>query len=141
MNRDELMTILPHRPPMLLIDEAHLDGDTSVGTYTVRGDEYFLQGHFPGQPIVPGVILCEMMAQSSCVLMADALSGKLALFAGIEKVRFRRPVVPGDTVVFTCHQLSSKGPFHFMEGTGKVGDEVCVTGQLSFALVDPKAGE
>jgi len=137
MNRDELMTVLPHRPPMLLVDEAHVEGDTAVGSYTVRGDEFFLQGHFPEYPIVPGVMLCEMMGQTSCVLMADQIRGKTTLFAGLDKVRFRRPVRPGDTVTFVSRQTGTKGPFHFIEGTGRVGDEVCVTAQLSFALVDP----
>jgi len=136
MDRQELMTILPHRPPMLLVDEAHMEGDTAVGTYTVRGDEFFLQGHFPGQPTVPGVILCEMMGQTSCVLMADQIKGKLTLFAGLDKVRFRRTVQPGDTITFTTRQTGSKAMFHFVEGTGKVGGEVCVTAELSFALVE-----
>jgi len=145
MNRQELMSILPHRPPMLLVDEAHIDvrRDASgeyaiaVGSYAVRGDEFFLQGHFPGQPVVPGVILCEMMGQTSCVLMADGIAGKTTLFAGLDKVRFRRTVVPGDTVVFTSRQTAAKGAFHFIEGIGTVGDVVCVTAELSFALVDP----
>ena len=141
MNREELMEILPHRPPMLLVDEAHIEGETAVGTYTVRGDEFFLQGHFPGQPIVPGVILCEMMGQTSCVLVADQIKGKTTLFAGLEKVRFRRTVQPGDTITFTTRQTGSKAMFHFIEGTGKVGDEVCVTAELSFALVDKQGGK
>lgn len=146
MNQQELMAVLPHRPPMLLVDEAHVETradesgeyDVAVGSYTVRGDEFFLQGHFPGQPIVPGVILCEMMGQTSCVLMADQLAGKTTLFAGMDKVRFRRTVMPGDTVVFTSRQLSSKGVFHFIEGIGRVGDDICVTAELSFALVNAK---
>ena len=77
MNRDEIKTILPHREPMLLLDEAVLTGDgMAEAKYTVRGDEFFLQGHFPDNPIVPGVIQCEMMAQASCVLFADALKEK-----------------------------------------------------------------
>jgi len=136
MDRQELKAVLPHREPMLLVDEAHVEGDAAIGQYTVRGDEFFLQGHFPGRPIVPGVILCEMMGQTSCVLMADQVAGKTTLFAGLDKVRFRRPVTPGDTVVFTSRHLASKGIFHFIEGTGRVGDEVCVTAELSFALVD-----
>ena len=78
MNRDEIMKILPHRDKMLLLDEAENRDGTSVGHYTVRGDEFFLQGHFPGHPIVPGVILCEILAQSACVLMQDVMQdGKL----------------------------------------------------------------
>ncbi|MDR0488671.1 MAG: 3-hydroxyacyl-ACP dehydratase FabZ [Propionibacteriaceae bacterium] len=135
MNREEIKGVLPHREPMLLVDEAHRESDESVGSYTVRGDEYFLQGHFPGNPVVPGVILCEMMAQSGCVLFSDALAGKTPYFSGLDKVRFKRTVVPGDTVVFRCRVTATKGPFYFLSGTGYVADEVCVTAEMSFALV------
>ena len=78
MTKEEIMQILPHRDDMLLLDEVSMDGSDAVGHYRVRGDEFFLRGHFPGNPIVPGVILCEILAQSACVLMKDAMAeGKL----------------------------------------------------------------
>ncbi|MCL2029978.1 MAG: 3-hydroxyacyl-ACP dehydratase FabZ [Oscillospiraceae bacterium] len=137
MNRDEIKAILPHREPMLLLDRAELDAEgRALGFYTVRGDEWFLQGHFPGNPIVPGVIQCEMMAQSCCLLLADQVKGKLPLFTGLDKVRFKRPVVPGDTLEFVCSGTGGKGPFRFAEGTGSVGGKLCVKASMSFALVE-----
>ena len=95
MNREELKNILPHREPMLLVDNVEVDGDWVNATYTVKGDEHFLQGHFPGMPVVPGVILCEIMAQSCCLLISDLLKENLPLYAGIDKARFKHPAVPG----------------------------------------------
>ena len=97
MNQKEIMKILPHRDAMLLLDEAESRDGEAVGRYHVRGDEFFLQGHFPGNPVVPGVILCEILAQSACVLMRDAMTeGKLPVYTGLNHVKFRSPVKPGD---------------------------------------------
>ncbi|MBQ7948520.1 MAG: 3-hydroxyacyl-ACP dehydratase FabZ [Clostridia bacterium] len=139
MNREEIKEILPHREPMLLVDEAYANEDgTSTGIYNVRGDEFFLQGHFPENPIVPGVILCEMAAQSSCLLMADKVKGKATLYAGMNNVKFKNPVRPGDRVEFTCSHIRSLGPFHFIKAEGKVNGKLAVSGEFSFALVDPE---
>ena len=139
MNREEIKQILPHREPMLLVDEAYANEDgTSTGIYNVRGDEFFLQGHFPDNPIVPGVILCEMAAQSSCLLMADKVKGKATLYAGMNNVKFKNPVRPGDRVEFTCEHIRSIGPFHFIKAVGKVNGKLAVSGEFSFALVDPE---
>ena len=108
MNREELKKILPHREPMLLVDEAYLNEDgTATGYYNVRGDEYFLQGHFPGNPIVPGVIQCEIMAQSACVLFADKMAngGVIPVYTGLDKVRFRNMVKPGDRILLCSDGL------------------------------------
>ena len=89
MNREEIKQFLPHREPMLLVDEMVVNEDgTVVGKYHVRGDEFFLQGHYPGNPVVPGVILCEIMGQSSSLLVKDYLKGKTPYFTGIDKTRF-----------------------------------------------------
>lgn len=136
MNREDIKKILPHREPMLLVDEAFKNEDGTVtGRYNVRGDEFFLQGHFPDNPIVPGVMLCEMAAQSSCMLMAESVKGKTTLYAGMNNVKFKNPVRPGDCVEFTCTHIRSMGPIHFIKAVGHVGDKLCLSGEFSFALV------
>ena len=136
MNREELKEILPHREPMLLIDEAERQEDgTAIGRYTVRGDEFFLQGHFPGMPVVPGVIQCEMMAQTCCVLLVEAVKGHTPLYTGLDKVRFKGQVKPGDTIVFHCSATGQRGPFCFAKGEGRVNGKLVVKGDLSFAIV------
>ena len=135
MTKDEIMEILPHREDMLLLDEASLDGADAVGHYHVRGDEFFLRGHFPGNPVVPGVILCEILAQSACVLMKDAmLDGKLPVYTGLNNVKFRSPVRPGDTIETRCRIKRAKHPFYFAEGTVSVEGKTCVSAEFSFAI-------
>lgn len=135
MTKDEIMEILPHREDMLLLDEVSLDGGDAVGHYHVRGDEFFLRGHFPGNAIVPGVILCEILAQSACVLMKDAmLSGKLPVYTGLNNVKFRSPVRPGDTMETRCRIKRAKHPFYFAEGTVSVEGRICVSAEFSFAI-------
>ncbi len=137
MNREELMKILPHREAMLLLDEAKEQDGEAVGHYTVRGDEFFLKGHFPGNPIVPGVILCEILAQTACVLLqekAEGQSGKTPMYTGLDQVRFKSPVRPGDTVETRCRIVRKKHPFYFAEGTVSVDDRLCVSARFSFAM-------
>ena len=135
MNRDEIMTILPHREEMLLLDDVSERDGEAVGHYHVRGDEFFLRGHFPGNPIVPGVILCEILAQSACVLLKDQMCrGALPVYTGLNNVRFRAPVRPGDVIETRCRITRAKHPFYFAEGTVKVADRLCVSGEFSFAI-------
>ena len=136
-NQDALKSILPHREPMLLVEEVRMEGDTAFGRYRVRGDEWFLRGHFPGHPVVPGVILCEMMAQTACVLLADIAAGKTPFFTGFDKIRFKNPVEPGQVFESECRIIKNKGPVYFAEGVGTVGGKVCVKGIFSFALMEP----
>ena len=94
-----------------------------------------MQGHFPGNPIVPGVILCEILAQSACVLLEDVMSeGRIPVYTGLDKVRFRNPVHPGDTIETQCKIKRAKHPFYFEEGTASVNGRVCVSAEFSFAV-------
>lgn len=136
MDREQLKSVLPHREPMLLIDEVALCGEVSVAKYTVRGDEFFLQGHFPGQPVVPGVILCEMMGQSTCLLFEADKRGLIPYFAAMNHVRFKSKVVPGDTVVFKSRMVTQKNMIYVVKSAGYVGDALCVSGELTFVLAE-----
>ncbi len=135
MNKEEIMKILPHRDHMLLLDEITEQDGTAAGRYTVRGDEFFLQGHFPGNAVVPGVILCEILAQSACILLKDSMTdGALPVYTGLNNVKFRSPVKPGDTVETSCRIIRAKHPFYFAEGNVKVGQRLCVSAEFSFAI-------
>ena len=141
MNQQEIQQFLPHRPPMLLLDEVQATGaETAQGGYFVRGDEAFVQGHFPGNPVVPGVVLCEIIAQTAGVLVRDELQkGRTPLFVGIEGVRFRRMVKPGDAVRTTCRLLRKAGSLIRITGEATVEDEVCCKGEFLLMLTQPEA--
>lgn len=135
MNQQEIMKILPHRDNMLLVEESEMLGEnTARGTYTVKGDEFFLQGHFR-QPRGAGVILCEMMGQASCCLLADKVSDCTPYFTKMDKVKFKNPVRPGDTLESVCTLTKNRGAFYFIDAKGYVDGKLCVAAQLSFALV------
>lgn len=135
MDREEIKQVIPHREPMLLVDEADIVNGEAIARYTVREDEFFTRGHFPSNPIVPGVILCEMMAQGSALLLKDELDGKLALYAGVDGARFKRQVKPGDTVVTRAKITGRKGPLVVVEAEATVEGTMCCKGKLSFMLV------
>ena len=144
MDREEIKTFLPHRDPMLLIDSVERETvtdangnqiDYAVGTYHVRGDEFFMQGHFPDYPVVPGVILCEMMAQSCALLLGDEIKSKRPFYTGIDNVRFKNQVRPGDTLVIRSVITDRRQSLVFAKSEIKVDGKICCRGSLSFALI------
>jgi len=137
MTKDEIKTILPHREPMLLVEELKQEGDFALGKYQVKGDEWFLQGHFPEAPVVPGVILCEILAQTVAILLQDKMTvGQVPMYTSMKEVRFKAPVKPGDLFQTKCRITRAKHPFYFAEGEGFVGDTLCVKSTFSFAITE-----
>lgn len=134
MNREEIQQIVPHREPMLFVDSIETQGEECVAQYTIRPDEFFTQGHFPGNPVVPGVILCEIMAQGSTLLLQSELENHLALYAGLDNVHFKRVVRPGDTVETHAKLLAKRGPLVMIDAVATVNGELCCKGKLSFML-------
>lgn len=144
MTQEEIKTFLPHREPMLLVDSLEEEIVTNdngevtryaIGVYHVRGDEFFLQGHFPDYPVVPGVILCEMMAQSCALLLGDELKEKRPLYTGIDKVRFKYQVRPGDTIVLRSTITEHRRGLVLAKAEATVDGKLCCRGNLSFMLV------
>lgn len=136
MDRDELKKYLPHREPMLLVDEMIMDAEgVAHSKYRIREDEFFCQGHFPGNPLVPGVMLCEIMAQSCALLVKDEIVGKTTLYSGIDNVRFKNPVRPGDLCEITARLNGKRANMFFCEAELRVEGKLCCKGNLSFALV------
>ncbi len=136
MNKEEIKKILQHRDDMLLIDEAEIVDGKAHAKRKITGEEFFLRGHFPGNPVVPGVILCEILAQSTCVLLADTMDDSVTpYFSGLNNVKFKHPVKPGDTVETECEITRAKGVFYFASGKGFVDGKLCVSADFSFALV------
>jgi len=143
LGRREIEEIIPHREPFLLLDEVTeiVPGRKVVARKLVREDEWFLAGHFPGRPIMPGVLMVEAMAQAGAVavLSQEENRGKLALFAGIDDVRFKRLVEPGDELELTCEIERLRGPVGRGKATATVDGELAVRGTLMFAVTDEGA--
>jgi 3-hydroxyacyl-[acyl-carrier-protein] dehydratase len=139
----EIMATIPHRYPFLLVDRiVEVEpGTRAVGIKNVSANEWFFEGHFPGNPIMPGVLIIEALAQVGAVaaLSAPANRGKLGLFAGIDKVRFRRLVIPGDQLRLDVHLDRVRASVGKATAIATVDGETAAEGQLTFAIVDAGA--
>lgn len=135
----EIAEILPHRYPFALVDRI-LDfepGQWAIGRKCVSMDEPFFQGHFPGNPIMPGVLIMEALAQVGAVsvLSMPENKGKIVVFGGIKKARFKKQVVPGDVLTLSCEMTTMKGPLGIGEVKATVDGAIAAQGEISFAIV------
>jgi 3-hydroxyacyl-[acyl-carrier-protein] dehydratase len=145
MNIQEIMRILPHRYPFLLLDRIVelRPGKMAVGIKNISINEPYFAGHFPGQPIMPGVMMIEAMAQvGACALLADELfQGQLAYLAGVDRICFKRLVIPGDTLTIRTELNNIKGKIGKGKGEVKVDQQVVCAGEFIFALTPREVGQ
>jgi len=138
LGRAEIEEILPHREPFLLIDEVLelTPGSGAVARKHVRDDEWYLAGHFPRRPVMPGVLIVEALAQTGAVavLSEEENRGRIALFAGIDDCRFKRVVEPGDTLELRCELEKVRGPIGRGKAEARVAGQVACRATLTFAV-------
>ena len=139
LNKEEIKKIIPQREPFLMIDEVedYIPGESAIAYKNVSEDEYYFKGHFPGNPIMPGVLIVESLAQTGAVaiLSMEENQGKNALFGGIDKIRFKKQVVPGDRLKLEVKIIKKKGPIGVGEAIATVDGKVVAKGELTFAIV------
>ena len=138
IEHQEILNIIPHRYPFLFVDKVEIVdiGLKAVGYKNVTINEYFFQGHFPNMPVMPGVIIVETMAQVGAVILLsdERFAGKTPYFAGINKVRFKRKVVPGDTLRMEVEIVKLRGSIGIGQGKAFVGEELACEGEFLFAI-------
>ena len=144
LNILEIMKLLPHRYPMLLVDRIleFEDGKRIVGLKNVSANEQFFQGHFPGNPVMPGVLIVEAMAQCCAVLFLKDIEDrdkKLFLFGGVDKARFRKPVIPGDQLIMECTVLQKRASTVRMRGEAKVDGAIVAEAEMMSVMTERPA--
>ncbi len=136
----EIKRLLPHRYPFLLVDRVIeiTPGQSAKGYKNLTANEQFFEGHFPFKPIMPGVLMVEALAQMACLAMLtkEEFKHKLGVFTGIEGIKFRQMVVPGDRLDMEVELIKLKGPIGKIRGIAKVGDKVACEGEISFAMIE-----
>lgn len=139
LNKEEIKNIIPQREPFLMIDEVeeYVQGESAIAYKNVNEQEWYFKGHFPGNPIMPGVLIAESLAQTGAVaiLSMDENKGKNALFGGIDKMKFKRKVVPGDRLKLEVKIIKRKGPIGVGEAIATIDEKIVAKGELTFALV------
>lgn len=138
LNIQQIMEILPHRPPFLLVDRIVEcePGRSAKGVKCVSMNEPFFPGHFPGQPIMPGVLILEALAQTGAVaaLSLPENRGRLAVFGGVKNCRFKKPVTPGDVLELSCELVERRGPIGYGKAVARVGGKIAAQAELTFVI-------
>lgn len=140
LNKEEIKKIIPQREPFLMIDEVeeYTPGESAIAYKNVDENEWYFKGHFPGNPIMPGVLITESLAQTGAVaiLSMEENQGKNALFGGIDKMKFKKMVIPGDRLKLEVRIIKKKGPIGIGEAIATVNEKVVARGELTFAVVN-----
>ena len=138
LNSEEIAALLPHRYPFALVDRIldYEPGQWAIGRKCVSRNEEFFCGHFPGQPVMPGVLILEALAQTGAVaaLSLPENKGKLAIFGGVKNCRFKQQVVPGDVLELSCELVEQYGPVGYGKAVAKVGGKVAARCELTFVI-------
>lgn len=145
MNKEQIMEIIPHRDPFLLIDEiVEMEVGVKVKARKyIKAEDFWFKGHFPDYPVTPGVLMIEMLAQAGavCMLSKPEFKGKIGLFGGIDKAKFRRQVVPGDVLDLEVEVVRQRGPVATCKALASVGGEKAVSCEITCVVADGDKGE